>query len=135
MAELTIRMKVAERIAEIIPRVETEVVEHMIQKEVDKRTNATIQVLAKLDDAERDLRKAGPDVQQFDENGKKTHESFSKARIEQRNKLKGKIAKFTGAITKAYDKDDWSDLFNLAGGKDPGEDKAGSAGASDSDSD
>ena len=59
----------------------------------------------------------------YDETGKKVSEYYSKGRLDERNKLEGKISKITNAITKALDKGDFGDVYNLANEKqDRGED-------------
>jgi len=74
-------------------------------------------VMDKLSDLEKQLKKLTPDQANYDEQGNKVTEYFSKARIEERDKITGKINKSTKALTNALEKKDFSDVFNLAAEK------------------
>ncbi len=125
MAE-DIRTKVAQEITKSLGRVETDVVDILVERDLKKKSEALVKVIDKLSEEEKEMRKLGPDNQQFDADGKKTGESFSKKRIEERNKTKGKITKLTNAINKALgEKGDFSDVYNLASGKDSASSSSG----------
>lgn len=123
-----IRVAVGEQLAKIAPRVETEVVEAIVDKGVEKRVNALISCLDKLETADKELSKLGPDDVKYDDKGAKTDEFFTKKRVDERAKAQGKINKLTNAINKALDKGDYSDVYNLAAGKDtPASDTEGNS--------
>ena len=123
-----IRTDVAAKIAAIAPRVETELVEAIVDKRVEKMVSSLMSCLDKLETAEKEFTKLGPDNIFFDGDGKKIDEAFSKKRVEERGKAQGKITKLTNAINKAIDKGDYSDVYNLAAGKDtPASDAEGGA--------
>ena len=125
MPTTTIRERVATEISTLAPRLETELVDALVEREVEKRTKALVQVIDKLTKEEADLKKLGADNVSYDDAGKKVSESFSKKRIDERGKANGRIQKLTNAINKALDKNDYSDLYNFASGKDPESSGAG----------
>lgn len=113
----TVTTKVAVRIANLAPDVENKVVDVLVQRELDRRSTALVTIIDRLDKAERDFRRLGADVITFDENGAKTSEAFSKARVDERKKAKEQIDKMTKAIDKALTGGDFNDLYNLANQK------------------
>lgn len=110
----SVQVKVAEQITNLAPKVEDAVVAALTDRELTRRSDALVQALDKLDTMEKAFLKLGPDQITYDDKGVKTGETFSKARIDARNKDQGKINKLTGAITKALEKSDFNDLYNLA---------------------
>ena len=126
MPVTSIRDKVAEEIKALSPRVETELVDIMIEREVKKRTDALVVVYDKLSTATKDHAKLGPDNVTYNADGSKASESFSKKRIDEINKAKGQVDKLTKTINKALDAGDFGDVYNLSSGKDPQPDRTGS---------
>jgi len=128
----SVQVKVAEQIAEISPRVETKVVDVLVVRELDRRSNALVQVIDQLAKLEQDQRKLGPDQVTYNDKGEKATETYSKQRTEERKKLTDKITKYTNTINKALEKGDFKDVYNLANNKggdtkpsdDQGEDQA-----------
>ena len=110
----SVQMKVAEQISSIAPKVEDAVVAVLTDRELERRSNALVQALDKLDTMEKAFKKLGPDQTTFDETGAKTTESFSKQRIEARNKETRNIDKLTKAINKSLESGDFNDLYNLS---------------------
>lgn len=119
----SITIAVAEKIAKINPRVEEQVVDTLVDRELDKRSKALVIVLDKLAELEKGLKKLGPDQVNYNPDGSKATEFFSKSRLDEKNKHIGKIDKHTKAITKALDNGDFSDVYNLSQGKDTGDGK------------
>jgi len=109
----SVHEKIASQIVELAPRVEDDVVEVLVERELTKRTEAIVQCMDTLAKMEGDLRKIKPDQASYDGDGKVISESFSKNRFEEKKKLIERIGKFTAAITKAIEKADFSDVYNL----------------------
>lgn len=124
----TIREAIGQRLAEIAPNVEDKILDTFVDREVDKRAKAVVNVIDQLVKLEQDLRKIKPDQQFFDADGKETGASYSKTKVEEKKKLEDRIAKFTNAVNKAVDKGDYGDVYNLASGK---SDQSGSSSDSD----
>lgn len=114
----SIREKIAEQLAELSPSVEAQVISTMTEREIDKRANAIVTVLDKASKLKNDLNKCRPDQIMYDTEGKKVSEGFSKAKLDERNKILAVIKKHDDAINKALEKQDFADVYNLAGGKD-----------------
>lgn len=117
--------KIASAIASVAPQVEDQVVDTMVQRQLKKRADALVQVMDKVDQMKKDLSKVRPDQVAYDKEGKEVDATFSKAKITEKQKLEKAIGKFEGAINKALEKNDYGDLYNLASGKAPAEDKPG----------
>lgn len=98
----------------------------LVQRQIDKRADAFIKVHDILEGEERNFKKLGPDVKIYDETGKVTSESYSKARIDERAKVQKKIVSLTEAINKSLDEKEpnFDKLFQSAQGKVP-DDTAG----------
>lgn len=113
----SVQMKVAEQISAIAPKVEDKVVGTLVDRELVKRSDALVNVMDKLDKANKDFKRLVADVKTYDEKGTVLTETFSKARIDERAKAQKQIDKMTGAINKALEKGDFGDVYNLASGK------------------
>jgi SMC interacting uncharacterized protein involved in chromosome segregation len=111
-----IKKKVAERLVELAPSVAGVVVETLAQKENGRRIEAFLDVVDKLDNATKELRKIKPDNVQYDANDIEISASYSKELVEKRKKLKDQIAKFEKAIeaTEAEPRD-FTKLFEISG--------------------
>ena len=85
----TITDAVAARIAAISPEVNNRVVDHLVNIELEKRTNAIVDVMSKLRDLQNDLMKIKPDLGGcFQEDGTEVKpENYSKDKFETRKKL------------------------------------------------
>lgn len=116
----TVREKIAEKLGEINPTVIDQVVEAMVDREIKKRSEAIVKAIDKLAAAEKELLKLGKDQKFYNEDGTVDVETFSKARLDERNKKLKQIERLTSAINKAIDKGDMQDVYQLAGGKEPG---------------
>lgn len=121
----TINEKVAEKIAGISPAVEAKVVDLLVDKELNRRTELVVQGLTRQEEIQKELRKLSkPDFEAYDEAGALTSTGYTKARKEQRDKLVERDGKLVKAIEKAL-AGDTSDLANLVQQKGGG-DKAAS---------
>jgi len=116
----SIREKIAETIVNAAASVEDKVVDVFVDREVAKRSEALVKVIDKINDAENSLKKIRPDQISYNEKGEKVQESFSKGKLDEKNKLHQQIDKIMKAITKALENNDYGDVYNLAGGKDQG---------------
>jgi hypothetical protein len=114
---LTIREAVAEQLGDLSNRTRSAVVEHFARQEAEKQANAIIAGLSKLKELERDRMKIKPTNAGYDGAGNAVGEPmFSKEQVEQMKKLDEQIEKLSKAITKADDKADFGDLYNLTKG-------------------
>lgn len=109
----TVQTKVAEQIATLNPKVEDAVVGVLVQRELTKRSDALVIVIDALAKLELEMKKQKPDMVFYDADGTLAAESFSKAKFEEKKKLGEKITKYENAITKALDKGDFGDVYNL----------------------
>jgi len=111
--ETSVHQKIATQIAELAPSVEETVVNTLVERELTKRSEAVVQCMDALAKLEGDLKKIKPDQVSFDTDGKIISESFSKNKFEEKKKLIERIGKYTSAITKAIEKADFGDVYNL----------------------
>ena len=105
--------RISQRIAEISPAVVDAVVEHLVAVEVKKRTEAIVKGLEKLDLLEQEQAKFWPDQISYDQAGKVVAETYSKARIEARNKNQENISKLTAALNTALQAGDMRPLAKI----------------------
>lgn len=114
MSTQQISILVAERIKNIAPEVSDKVVEHLVAKELNRRSEAVINGFGELDKMKSDLKKTKPDVVTYNIDGTVASSNWTKAKLEEKNKLEQKMEKLTKAIDKALVDNDYSDLYNLA---------------------
>src|ERR1041384_5725629 len=127
----TVTDKVAEEITKLAPRVESEVVAILVNRQVKKRVDALVSVLDMVDKANKDLLKLRADMVFFNEAGEALEPVFSKSKNEEKKKLKVKIDKLEKGLTKALEKNDYEDVYNISSGKTSPEGDAGSTEGSD----
>lgn len=114
---LTIREAVAEQLGDLGNRTRNAVVEHFARIEAEKQSNAIIAGLNKLNDLEKQRVRIKPSFAGYGVDGKGIgEEMFSKEQLDQIKKLEEQIEKLSKAITKADDKSDFGDLYNLTKG-------------------
>ena len=114
MTTQTINTAVAERLAAIAPEVTSKVIDHLVTKELNRRSEAVINGLGELDKLKSEQKKLKPDVISYNEDGSVASSNWSKAKLEEKNKVDQKIAKLGKAIDKALVENDYSDLFNVS---------------------
>jgi DNA-directed RNA polymerase subunit F len=114
----SVQVKVAEQIAQLGPSIEDKVVDALVTREKDKRSDALVKVVDLHSQAEKELKKIKPDLSYMDETNKVTL-MYSKSQLEALNKAKAKVQKHVNAINKALEKKDFGDVYNLANGKEP----------------
>jgi hypothetical protein len=115
----TVHDKVADQISKINPRVEEQVVGVLVDRELKKRSDALVNVLDKLATLAGQLKKIRPDQGSYDADGKETASWFSKAKAQEKKKLEEQVSKMENAINKALTTGDYSNVYNIAAGKDP----------------
>lgn len=126
----TITEQVTSKIKGSGPVVQEAVITALAQREIDRRIKATVQGLDKLDETNKAIAKIKPDQSTFDVAGKPLTEGYSKAKLDERNKLVQTAAKLEAALAKALaDTPDYSALYNLIGGQG---DKAGDKSTAES---
>lgn len=113
-------MKLAERITESLaglgPKVEDAVVDAMVTREVNKRSQAIVSVMDKLHRLENETKKINrPDQESFDGEGKLVSQTFSKEKTKAVKEHNEKVEKVRKALTKALDEGDYSLVYDLAG--------------------
>lgn len=115
----SISEKIATQLKAVNPKVETKVVDAIVDREVTKRSTTIVQGLDKLDKLEKDFAKIRPDVETFagDNSGTQAGAVYSKSAWEGRKKAEAAIAKLTAAIDKALN-GDLNDLNKLTQGGD-----------------
>jgi len=111
----TITDAVAEQIAAISPAVNSKVIDALVARELEKRSDAVLNGLDKLRGLQNDLKKIRPDVGgAYDEEGNEIKPTlFSKAKFDERKKLVEQIEKLQKALDLAIDKGDMSKLYEL----------------------
>lgn len=128
----SLQAKVAEKISTIAPVVEDKIIDALVAREVNRRSDALTKAIDDLNKMEGEQRRIKPDQVQYNEDGSVKDQSYSKAKIEELKKLKQKIEKYTNAINKALDKADYGDVYNLSKANDnqkPGGDESQSEAA------
>lgn len=110
----SVSIKVAEQISSLSPKVEDKVVEALVGRELNRRSEALVIVIDLLSRTEADLKKLRADQFTYDEAGNKTAESYSKVRAEERKKLSERIEKYTKSITKALEEGDFENVYTFS---------------------
>lgn len=109
----SVQIKIAEQITNIAPKVEDSIVAVFVERELEKRSTATVKVLDDLLKLESTLKKIRPDVKTYDADGKVTSESYSKAKADELKKTKERITKYTNALSKALEEGDFENVYNI----------------------
>lgn len=121
---LSLQIKVADMIKTSGPQqVEDKVIGALVSREVSRRSDALTQAIDGLSKMEGDLKRIKPDIVTYNEDASVKDSSFTKAKTEEKQKLDKKIDKYTKAINKALEANDYGDLYNL--GKSDQSDKTG----------
>jgi hypothetical protein len=110
----TINTKVAEQLAAIAPQVAENIINHLVTKELTRRSDAIIQAIATSEKLSKDLAKLKPDNVLYNEDGTVASSTYTKAKLDEKSKITTQIKKIEDAIEKALANNDYSLLFNLA---------------------
>ena len=89
------------------------VVGKFVAEEKGNRENVIVKAIQEVQKLEKDLKKIKPDNENFDEDGKPEKATYSKAKHEERQKIKKRITDLDAAINMAFDKSDFSKIKNL----------------------
>jgi hypothetical protein len=92
--------------------VRQKVVEHYSSIAIEKRANAVIKTMDKIDELGIQVKKIKPDRVVYDESGVEVSSGFSKEKIDERKKLLEQIEKLKKALDKAA-LDNYDDVFNV----------------------
>ena len=109
---------VTDRIKNISEPVFNQVVETIVSREADKRADAIVKVMGKIEDMQKENRRFKPDVGPFyDDDGNEIEGSarWSKAKLEERKKLRERIAKAQKAVEEALN-GNMEQVYKLAQG-------------------
>lgn len=111
----TITQVVSDRISSISSAVNESVIEALVNRELEKRSNAIVQGFDRLDNLNKEFRKIRPDIQAlFDEDGvETTPASWSKSKLEERSKAKSNIDKLENALNLAIEQGEMQKLYDL----------------------
>lgn len=119
MTAATLRETVAAQVAQISPAVMDRVVAHLVAEEERKRADAIVKGVGDLNALQRERNKiARPDAVTYNADRSVAAESYSKARLDEIEKLDKRIDKLTKALDKAL-AGDMGDLLNVAKGGEP----------------
>jgi len=111
----TIKEVVTEKLGAVGPAVREQVIVNLVASETDRRTQASLTVVKKLDEANASLKKINrADNETFNEDGSVATATFTKSRLEEIKKLKETIQKLETALETAFEKSDFTKLFELA---------------------
>lgn len=113
-----------------LSEIEKQAAEDIVARDLEKKSKAVVQVYDKINQLEGDLRKINrADQISYDKDRKVIHETYSKGRLDEIEKVNRQISQISGNLDKAINEDNpdaWSKLYNIAGGKSDGVDKGGS---------
>lgn len=93
---------------EVVARVQ----ETFVERELTKRTDALVKAFDKLSAAKGDLNKIKPDNVLYNEDETVASSTFSKAKLEERNKARKAVKKIEDAINAAL-AGDFSKVYNI----------------------
>jgi DNA-binding transcriptional regulator GbsR (MarR family) len=111
----SVKESVTEQLGNIGPSVREKVVTLLVDAEVEKRTNAVVAVVRKLDEANAALKKINrADNETFNEDGSVATATFTKTRLDDIKKNKEIIAKLEKALDEAFEKSDFQKVFDLS---------------------
>ena len=126
MAQNTIQQTIAEKIGTSNETVRNRLIDHLVETEIEKRSNKMIQIFVEIEKMTKNLNKLRADVKTFNEDGSIATETWSKQRLDERRKATEILAKFQKAFDKALDGD--YELINKLNASNP----AANANADDS---
>jgi len=90
--------------------IRTRVVTHLVDAEIERRTNLLVKAMANRKAAAKEVDKIKPDQVQHEESGKVAMTSYSKAKIDELKKCKKKLSKIDKAINRAINEADYDGL-------------------------
>lgn len=114
-ATKSINVAVAEKLSAAGSIVLNSVIDRIAEVEIKRRADALLKAVEAAERLQRDLNKVNrPDQVVYSTDRKPVSEGYSKARLDEIEKLTQKLAKIDKAVAKATaDKPDYTDLLNL----------------------
>jgi hypothetical protein len=113
---MNIKKAVAEKIASSNDAVAARVIDAMAEATLAKRVKTITDAYIEVDNLNKDLRRAKPDMVTYAEDGAVASSLYSKAALEARNKIIARISKVSKAIDKALS-GDFTDINNIGDNK------------------
>jgi len=105
-----VKTQVADGIKNSQEDVLNKVVTQLVDTEVEIRKNLILEGLKNYDDVKDKLSKIKPDVLAYDETGKVASQNFSKAKIDEKQKLEKQFKEIQTALNLAIEKGDYKKL-------------------------
>lgn len=106
---MTLKERIAVRLANCGEAIADMVVARLTQEEMEKRSNAIVTAMGKLNEAEKQIPK--PDLKSFDEEGNILTSTYSQKCIENLNSSKKKVKMWSDLIECALSKDEFTKLY------------------------
>ena len=112
-----LRDSVLETVEKAGPQVRERVKNTLVEAELSKRADMILKGLNKRDEAQKAINKIKPDQIAYDADGKKTSETYSKAKVDELNKAKQQLASIDKALEEALsDTPNFDKLAKAVGG-------------------
>lgn len=110
----TIREEVSFKLENSPHIVRESIINSLVDAEINLRSEKALGVFNQIEDQTKVVKRLlKPDVEVFDENGNIVSVSFSKERSGELKKAREKLTKLEEALSKAFDKNDWSGVLTL----------------------
>jgi CO dehydrogenase/acetyl-CoA synthase beta subunit len=90
------------------------VVNTLVEKEQQKRTDAVLSLLDKIANSEKELKKIKPDQVFLDAFGKPSLETWTKESLEKKKKAEEQLEKMKGALQDALTNNKWDKCIELS---------------------
>lgn len=107
----TLAQVVAEKISGSNDVIKEKVIDVLAGREITRRADLVVKAFDHLDSLKKSLSKVKPDQVLYSDSGEKLQEGFSRAKLEEKNKLQDSLDKLSNAIDLALGKGDFSKLF------------------------
>lgn len=111
MSVSKLKEAVAVQIAKSVPAVTDLVVNKLVNEEINKRAKAVEQAIGLHETLQKQIASIGPDIKTFTVEGKEASANYSQKQIELLKQANEKFTKLNNAIEKAFDKNEWADLY------------------------
>lgn len=110
----TVKELVTERLGTIGSTVREKVVAQLVETEVQKRTEAVVFVVKRLDESNEQLKKINRgDLVTYNEDGSVASTGWSKGRVDEIKKIKESIQKLENALELAFEKNDFQKIMEF----------------------
>jgi len=94
-------------------RIIDSVVKELVNTEIERRADALLKAINLATTTRRELYKIKPDIVSYNADRSINSEAWSKAKLDERQKLTEKLDKIDKVISKAVDKGDYADVLSL----------------------